>query len=149
VMYVGIGTRRETFGVFASAWPRYQYMAAMIVAPALAYGLDQIKRFASWARWLPRAVLLVAIARNIVWMQDGADYWSGLSSADRRLFSLVAGSDSRFEAPPDRRMSAFSPDVLVIDLDELVDDDAIDRVPPSTPEERAEVAWALGVSVPP
>jgi hypothetical protein len=149
VMYAGIGTRREVFGVFASAWPRYQYMAAMIVAPTLAFGLDQIKRFAGWARWIPRAVLLLAIARNIVWMHDGADYWSGLSSADRRVFSLVAGSDVRFEVPPDHRISTFSPDVLVIDLDELVDDGAIDRVPPSTPEERAAVAWALGVSVPP
>jgi hypothetical protein len=149
VMYLGIGTRREVFGVLASAWPRYQYMAAMIVAPVLAFGLDQIQRFASWARWVPRVVLLLAIGRNIVWMHNGAQDWAGGSRADRRLFSLVAGSDQRLEARPDRAMSAFSPDVLVIDLDTLVEDGAIERVPPTTPEEQAEVASALGLSPPP
>ena len=148
VMYIGIGTRREVFGMLASAWPRYQYMAAMIVAPVLAYGLDQIRRFASWAKWIPRVVLLVAIARNVVWMQDGADSWSAASSADRRLFALVAGSEQRFEAKPDRSMSSFSPDVLVIDLDTLVADGAIERVTPTTPEEQAAVAAALGLSPP-
>lgn len=148
-MYVGIGTRREVFGVLASAWPRYQYMAAMIAAPVLAIGFDQIQRFASWARWIPRVVLLLAIGRNIVWMHDGAESWALASRQDRRLFSLVAGSDQRFEARPDRSMSTFSPDVLVIDLDTLVDDGAIDRVPPATPEEREAVAQALGLSPPP
>jgi hypothetical protein len=149
VMYIGIGTRREVFGIFASAWPRYQYMAAMIAAPVLALGLDQIRRFASWARWIPRAVLLLAIARNIVWLHDGADSWSTASTADRRLFSLVAGSDQRFEARPDRSMSEFSPDVLVIDLDTLVADGSIERVTPTTAEQRAAVAAALGLSPPP
>ena len=148
-MYIGIGTRREVFGMLASAWPRYQYMAAMIAAPVLAFGLDQIGRFASWARWIPRVVLLLAIARNIGWMHGGADDWSTASSADRRLFSLVAGSDQRFEARPDRSMSEFSPDVLVIDLDTLVADGAIERVAPRTPAEQAAVAAALGLSPPP
>jgi hypothetical protein len=148
VMYAGIGTRREVFGINASAWPRYQYMAAMVAAPVLAYGLDQISRFAPWARWIPRVVLLLAIARNVVWMHDGAESWSTASSADRRLFSLVAGSDQRLQAAPDRSMSAFSPDVLVIDLDTLVDDGSIEPIPPSTPDEREAVAKALGLSPP-
>jgi hypothetical protein len=46
-------------------------------------------------------------------------------------------------------MSTFSPDVLVIDLDTLVKDGAIKRVPPTTPEERAAVATALGISTSP
>ena len=41
-------------------------------------------------------------------------------------------------------MSAFSPDVLVIDLDTLVDDGAITASTPSTPEEKDAVAAALG-----
>jgi len=149
VMYIGIGTRREVFGVLASAWPRYEYMAAFIVAPTLAFGLDQIKRFASWAKWIPRVVLVLAIGRNIVWMHHGAEDWGSAARADRRLFSLVAGSDERLAARPDRAMSTFSPDVLVIDLDTLVNDGAIKRVPPTTPEERAEVATALGISASP
>jgi hypothetical protein len=115
----------------------------------LAFGFDQFRRFASWARWIPRVLLLVAITRNIAWMRDGADFWSGLSSADRRVFALVAGSDERNSVPPDRQMSTFSPDVLVIDLDTLVDDGAITPVRPSSAEERAAVAAALSVSVPP
>jgi hypothetical protein len=148
-MYVGIGTRRETFGVYASAWPRYQYMAAMIAAPVLAFGLDQIRHFASWARWIPRVVLLIAIARNIVWIHDGAEEWGTASSADKKLFSLVAGSDARFEVPGNRSMSKFSPDVLVVDIDTLVGDGAIEPVTPTTPEQRAAVAAALGLSAPP
>ena len=61
----------------------------MIVAPTLAFGLDQIKRFASWARWIPRVVLLLAIARNIVWMHDGADDWG--SASTRRPPAVLAG----------------------------------------------------------
>ncbi len=38
VMFTGIGARREVFGVLAGGWPRYQYMAAMMVAPVLAVG---------------------------------------------------------------------------------------------------------------
>jgi hypothetical protein len=148
VMYAGIGSRREMFGVYASAWPRYQYMAAMIAAPTLALGLDQFRRFARWAHWIPRVVLLAAIARNIVWMHDGAADWGGAARDDRRLFSLVAGSDQRFDAPPNRSLSAFSPDVLLIDIDTLVDDGAITPVTPTTPEERAAVAAALGVNPP-
>ena len=54
------------------------------------------------------------------------------------------GSEQRFDARPDRSMSTFSPDVLVIDLDTLVDDGAITRVPPTTPEEKAAVAARPG-----
>lgn len=146
VMYVGIATRREAFGFHAAGWPRYQYVAAMIAAPVLALGFDQARHFAPWARWIPRVLLLVAIARNVAWMDDGASYWSGLSGDDRRLFSLVAGSESRHEAAPDRSMSVVSPDVRVSDLDQLVADGAITPVTPSTPEEEARVAAALGLA---
>ena len=149
VMYAGIGTRREVFGVEAAGWPRYQYMAAMIVAPVLALGLDQAVRFASWARWIPRLLLMLAIVRNVDWMNDGADYWASLSSADRQTFELVAGSDARLEVPPDRSMSTVSPDVRVGNLPELVADGAITPRTPTTEQERAVVAYALGVSVPP
>lgn len=85
VMFAGIGLRRELFGSTAAGWPRYQYMAAMmIVAPVLAVGLGQARRFAPWARWIPRAILLVALVRNAAWMGDGGDYWSGLAEDDRR-----------------------------------------------------------------
>ncbi len=146
VMLTGIATRREMFGVEAAGWPRYQYMVAMIVAPALALGLDQVARYASWARWLPRALLIVAIARNVGWMNHGAEYWAGLSTDDRALFELVAGSDARHEAPPDRSMSLTSPDVRVGDLPVLVADGAITPTVPVTDADRERVAAALGLS---
>ena len=90
----------------------------------------------------------MAIGRNIVWMHDGAQYWAGQSSNDRRTFELVAGSEARNEVPPDRAMSEFSPDVKVGDLDELVADGAITPKVPTTPEELAIVAKALGLSPP-
>jgi hypothetical protein len=149
VMFTGIGTRREMFGVEAAGWPRYQYMAAVVVAPALALALDQAVRYASWARWLPRALLLIAIVRNVGWMNDGAEYWAGLSTADRETFELVAGSDARLDVPPDRSMSVTSPDVRVSDLEALVEDGAITPRVPATDAEQARVAAALGLSASP
>jgi hypothetical protein len=146
VMYAGIGLRREQFGIEAAAWPRYQYMAAMLVAPALAIGLDQARRFAPWARWVPRLVLLFALARNVVWMNDRGDVWAARAAADRTLFGLVAGSPERESVPLDRSLSMFSPDVRLVDLPELVADGAITPTPPVTDSERTAVAQALGLA---
>jgi hypothetical protein len=146
VMYAGIGLRREQFGLEAAAWPRYQYMAAMLVAPTLAIGLDQARRFAPWAHWVPRLILLAALARNVVWMNDLGDAWAGRAADDRRLFGLVAGSAHRDTVPLDRSLSMFSPDVRLVDLPELVDDGAITPTSPVTDAERAAVAQALGLS---
>lgn len=143
VMFAGIGVRREVFGSEAAGWPRYQYMAAMMVAPALAVGLDQARRFASWATWIPRIVLVVALARNTGWMNSGADYWSALSEADRRAFSLVAGSDARSTVPPDGYMSDMSPDVQIRNLPDLVDAGAISPIDPAEPGDQALLDQAI------
>ena len=143
VMFAGIGLRREVFGVLAAGWPRYQYMAAMMVAPVLAVGLDQARRFAPWAKWVPRVVLVVALARNVVWLDDGGDYWGSLAEADRRTFSLVAATDERLTVPPDGWMSEVSPDVQIRDLDELVSSGAIEPRAAATDEERAIVQRAI------
>lgn len=146
VMYAGVGWRRAVFGVGAAAWPRYQYMVAMMVAPVLALGLDQARRFAPWARWLPRLLLVWALARNTVWLSRGGNDWAAASTADRELFSLVAGSPQLAEVRVDRSLSTFSPDVLVIDIPELVKDGAITPRPPATEDERDAVARALGLT---
>jgi hypothetical protein len=143
VMFAGIGLRREVFGSTAAGWPRYQYMAAMIVAPVLAVGLDQARRFASWARWIPRVLLVIAVARNTGWMVDGGNYWSGLAEGDRRVFSLVAGSDARSTVPPDGYMSDVSPDVQIRNLPELVDADAITPIDPASPDDQAALDRAI------
>ncbi len=145
VMYAGVGSRREVFGIGAAAWSRYQYMAAMIVAPVFAYGLDQVRHFAPWAKWVVRLMLVYAIACNLVWLYNGSQFWSAQSTADKRVFELVAGSRQRWEVPQDRAMTDFSPDVRVHDLVELVDSGAITPRVPATPEEQLLVDRALGL----
>ena len=145
-MFAGIGARREAFGAFAAAWPRYQYVAAMLVAPGLALGLDQVRRFAAWAKWLPRLLLVFAMTRNAMWLRNGGEYWAGTAEFDRRVFSLVAGSDERFTLPPDGWMSEVSPDVQVGNLDELIDGDAITPAQPESSEDEALLAEALAAA---
>ncbi len=143
VMYAGVGSRREVFGIGAAAWSRYQYMAAMLIAPVVAIGLDQAQRFAPWAKWAVRALLVYAITRNLLWLYDGAHFWSAESAADRRVFELVAGSPKRFDVPPDLSMTAFSPDVRVYDLEEMVRSGAITPRAPSNAAEQLIVDQAL------
>ena len=146
VMYAGIGARREVFGLAAATWSRYQYMAAMLLAPVLAVGLDQARHFAPWARWVPRLLLLLVIARNVHWMDAKGDAWAARSAADRRLMELVAGSEQFAAVDALQSMSFDSPDVRAADVPELIDDGAITPTPPTTPEERALVAQLLGVA---
>jgi hypothetical protein len=155
VMFAGIGVRREVFGSTAAAWPRYQYMAAMLFAPVLAVGLDQARRFAPWAKWIPRLVLVFALTRNTMWLRNGGEYWSALAETDRRIFSLVAGSDEQLTVPPDGYMTDVSPDVQIRDLAELVDDGAVTPAEPATEQDQAlldlglQRAAATGVLPPP
>lgn len=142
-MFAGIGLRREVFGVVAGGWPRYQYVAAMLFAPALALGLDQARRFAPWARWIPRLILVVALARNARWLEHGGDYWASLADNDRWAFELVAASDTRFDVPPDGFMSDVSPDVQIRDLDELAEQGAITPRATKTPEDEVVLDLAI------
>ena len=95
------------------------------------------------------------MTRNAMWLRNGGEYWSGTADFDRRIFSLVAGSDERFDLPVDGWMTEVSPDVQVGNLDALVDGGAITREEPVTPEDEAlldralEQARATGVLLPP
>lgn len=142
-MFLGIGIERVGLGLAFATSSRYQYMAAMMLAPVLALGLDQAYRFASWAKWIPRVVLVIAVGRNAVWLSDYGGDWAQRAEAERNIFSLVAGSPERSTADPGQWMVPFSPDVRIGDLDELVEDGAITPRAPATPEERALVDQAL------
>ena len=107
---------------------RYQYMAAMLLAPVFALGLDQAGRFAPWAVWLPRAMLVFALARNVMWLSDYGAACAARAELERAAFSLVAGSPDRGSVDPSLRIVEFSPDVRFADLDQLVDDGAITPV---------------------
>jgi len=147
-MYLGIGVQRVGLGVATAGASRYQYVAAMLLAPVLGVGLDQAHRFAHWARWLPRVVLIVALGRNLIWLSDSGGEWAQRAEQERTIFSLVAGSPERSTVDPDRWMVDFSSDVRVGDLAEMVEDGAINPRAPRTAEERAIVAEALGLTTP-
>jgi hypothetical protein len=144
--FAGIALRREQFGVGFAQSPRYVYTAAIPAAPVLGVALDQARRYAAWAPWLVRVVLVVAIARNAIWLDHGGDFWSAQAESDRRTFELVAGSAQVVTADPNRSLTELSPDVHVGDLGRLVADGAIVPATPMSPEELAIVARALGVS---
>ena len=124
-MFAGIGVRREVFGSTAAAWPRYQYMAAMLFAPVLAVGLDQARRFAPWAKWIPR---LRAGVRDDAQRHVDAQRRRVLVGASPRSTAASSRSSpaptSSSTVPPDGYMTDVSPDVQIRDLAELVDDGA-------------------------
>jgi hypothetical protein len=136
VMYAGIGARREVFGEIAATWSRYQYMAAMLVAPILAVGLDQARHFAPWARWVTRAALVLVLVRNVQWMDQRSGAWAEQSNVDRRVMSLVVGSDGFAGLPIIQSISLDSPEVRVGDVPYLIDQGAIEPVPPGNDLER-------------
>jgi hypothetical protein len=143
-MFVGVGFQRVGIGVETAASSRYQYIAAMLLAPVFAVGLDQAGRFAPWAVWLPRAMLVFALARNVMWLSDyGAD-WARRAELERAAFALLAGSPDRTSVDPSLPIVDFSPDVRVGDLDQLVDDGAITPVDDPTPDQQAVIDDLLG-----
>jgi hypothetical protein len=146
VMYAGIGARREVFGLNAATWSRYQYMAAFLVAPVLAVGLDQARHFAAWAKWVPRVVLVLIVARNVNWMQERGDAWADRTRADRRVMSLVAGSAPPGSLDPLQSMSLESPDVRAADVPLLIDTGAITPIAPVSAGDQAAVDAVLGAS---
>jgi hypothetical protein len=135
VMYAGIGARREVFGQIAATWSRYQYMAAMLLAPILAVALDQARHFAGWARWVPRVALVLILARNVHWMDQRGGAWADRANADRRVMSLVVGSEGFAGVPIITSISLDSPEVRAGDAAYLVEQGAIDPVTPRNDHE--------------
>jgi hypothetical protein len=146
VMYVGIGIERAGIGLQFATQSRYAYMAAMMLAPIFAVGLDQAPRFAPWAIWVPRLLLLFAVGRNIVALRDDGNAWGARDQAERRLIALIAGSPRAGEA--DFRLSPLpdTPDVHVGDIPGVVARHGVTPRRPSTPQEIAEVQRVLQLS---
>jgi hypothetical protein len=147
-MYVGIGIERAATGIVSSSQSRYVYMAAMMLAPLLALGLDQAARFAPWAIWLPRLLLVVAIARNVHDFRGNGGAWAEQAREEQRRLSLVAGFDGRSAADPFVFPVPLSPDVRLDDIPDLVARHAIVPKVPTTPEEIATVHQILGLPAP-
>lgn len=145
-MFLGIGLQRSD--VSPGIASRYQYMAAMMLAPALVLAFDQAHRFAPWARWVPRVILVVAIGRNAVLLSDRGRDWANRANAERTTLALLSGSDISTTIDPNRILLVFSPDVRIGDLPLLVADGAVSARLPVTDEEAALIAQALGLNEP-
>ena len=144
-MYVGLGTQRVGFGVENAAISRYQYMGAMLLAPAFALAVDQLRRISSEALWRRAHVLVAAIALNLGSL---AHEQCRVGHQRRRrtphLLELIAGSDLAAQADPNRQPIAVQPRCQRRDITMLVADGAIVPRTPATPEEVALVRAALG-----
>ena len=142
-MFVGIGFQRSD--VLAGTASRYAYMAAFLLAVPLALAFDQAGRFAPWARWVPRVVLVLAIGRNAVLLSDRGRDWAARSDAERITLELIAGTDVPPTVDPAVILLDFSPDVRLADVLVLVDEGTIEPRRPTTDEERQRVADVLGL----
>ncbi|CAB4885720.1 unannotated protein [freshwater metagenome] len=144
-MLVGIGFERVGLGVASAGSSRYQYMTAMLVAPALAVGIDQLVRLSAAARWAGRLILVCAVVVNTGWLVNfGADF-SARARAEQRTFELIAGSGLIDQADPNRVPEPYSPDVTVRWLPWLVEQGAIAPRVPANQAEITQVRVALGL----
>jgi hypothetical protein len=143
-MYVGLGIQRGGFGVETAANSRYVYIGAVLLMPAFGIAVDLLARIAPPAQWAGRLVLVGATAMNIGALRSNGDAWATRAAQERNLLELVAASPAI--ATVDQSIAplyAFSPDVRIGDLAELVADGAIHPHAATTPEEQALVDNAL------
>ncbi len=145
-MFAGVGLQRSGFGVETSS--RYHYMAAMVIAPALALALDQAHRFAPWAAAVPRILLVLAVWRNTSILVERADNWADLTQQERRVFALLAGTDIDDQLAPSHIVTAFSPDVRASDIDTLVAEGAVVPTTPISDADRAAIDRAINLPQP-
>jgi hypothetical protein len=146
VMFVGIGFERIGFGVNSAGSSRYVHVAAIVIAPAFAVVIDRLAHPHAELRWVARAILILALFVNAGTLQVNAQQWARDARAEQRLFELVAGSDQLALADPLRSLSTYSPDVRVRSIPSMIADGAIVPRVPTTPEELALVAAALGLT---
>ena len=145
-MYVGLGTQRAALGVDNAAASRYQYMGAMLIAPAFALAVDQLRRVSAEAVWVGRVALLVSIVLGLGALRINSAAWGIRAAEERRTLDLIAGSGLATQADPEHQPISFSPDVRVSSIAHLIAQGAITPRAPSTPEELALVRSALGIA---
>lgn len=145
VMLIGIGFERVGLGVESAASSRYQYMTAMLLAPAFALAVDQLLRLAPPALWAGRIVMAFAIVVNTGWLLRSGHDFSAQSHREKDTFELSAGSGLLGQADPNRVPEPYSPDVTVRWLPWMVDEGAITARTPANQAEIDRVRVALGL----
>ena len=140
---LAIGWQRAAFGLDSAASPRYQYMAAMVLAVPFALAIDQLRRLDRRALAVGWVIVGVAVASNARLLVNASDDWADRSANARRAFELVAGSPEATAADPRLVIVVFDPDVTVGWLTTLVEEGAITPRTPTTPDELALVSGVL------
>ncbi|MCU1504722.1 MAG: hypothetical protein JWM12_4076 [Ilumatobacteraceae bacterium] len=148
LMFAGVGWERVGYGLETAEASRYVYMGAMLLAPAFALAIDRVGAIAPPALTAGRLVLACSAVLNGGSLLSYGSDWARRSGCDRNVLELLAGSPQQ-TAGLDQSYQPllFSPDVRLVDLPRLVDDDAIVARPPATPEEQALVQQALDPNV--
>jgi hypothetical protein len=144
-MFLGIGLHRVGFGVEFGTASRYQYMAAMLLAPVLALAVDRLSTWSVGLQRAARVVLVASVLLNLGTLRVRAAEWAERAADSKRLFELAAGSGLLGEVPATTIIDPFNPDVNAVAVLVLVRDGIITPRPPATPEELAEVRRALGL----
>ena len=145
-MFLGIGTQRVAFGIENAAISRYQYMGAMLLAPAFALAVDQVRKVSIEAGWVMRTLLLVALVLSLGSLRTNSSEWAIRARDEQRTLELIAGSGLAGQADPSHQPLPFSPDLRVGTIALLVDEGAVVPRVPATPEEIALVRTALGLA---
>jgi len=142
-MFLGIGYQRAGLGIDSATASRYQYMAAMLLVPALGLAVDQLRRFDRRALLVAQGLLVVAVVQNVRVLVREGDHWADRSARARRLFEQVAADPRSLTADQSLRISQFNPDVTIGSLHYLRDEGAIARVV-VTGELREEIDRVFG-----
>jgi len=146
--FLGIGIERVGLGIETAANSRYVYVGAVLLIPAFGVAVDQLMRLGTPAVWAGRLVLLGSLVLNIGALRTNATEWAKRAAGERNLLEMVAASPAFPTADPSVAPLAFSPDVRIQDIPELIADGAIHPHPATTPDEQALVTAALSQHAP-
>jgi len=144
-MYTGIGVERASIDPEMAISSRYVYMAAMVIAPVLALGIDQIRRFAPWGTWVAVVLLGASALSNASELRNEGNAWANIARQEQYVLEVAASSGLADRADPQRSVLEFSMDVRASDLRSLVEQHAI-RLRALDDTEIARAAAALGVA---
>ena len=149
VMFAAIGAERIGLGIATAASSRYLHVAAIVIAPAFALGIDHLVHLSSEALYVGRLTVLVSIVLNAGWLHTRTAEWAHEANQQRRIFELISGSDSAATADQTITPVELSPNITVGLLAYLVSEHAIKpRSAVSDAEERL-VRIALGLELAP
>jgi drug/metabolite transporter superfamily protein YnfA len=142
-MFAAIAVERVGAGIDSAGAPRYVYMAAFLLAPALARSVDELPSSSVAVRQAALCTLALSACFNAGRLASNGRSWALRQGVERQVLGLIAGSGQAGKAPPETRILAYSIDVAAKDIPLLVRDQAITPRVPATDFERRLVTEAL------